>query len=146
MKPELIESTSTDAPYRPSADTAARRQRLYLGAPSLLKEQRLMYYSGLVNEMGTAHESQHNVAIKAALSPIERIRARQEKVRQRALELQQEHGDPVENLANLLGDIGLSDKEWDTLTDEPYQKGGRCCGQGRRPDRSKRPHPRSSSP
>jgi hypothetical protein len=38
-------------------------------------------------------------------SPLDRIRARQPEIHKRALETQQEHGDPVENLANLLGDI-----------------------------------------
>lgn len=54
------------------------------------------------------------------LTGLSRILARQSDIRRRALEIQQEHGDPIQNLAELLGSIPGSQEDWDALVDEPY--------------------------
>jgi hypothetical protein len=51
---------------------------------------------------------------------LSRILARQSDIRRRALEIQQEHGDPIQNLAEMLGNIPGSQEDWDALIDEPY--------------------------
>ena len=49
-----------------------------------------------------------------------RIVARQSDIRRRALKIQQEHGAPIPNLAEMLGNIPGSQEDWDALIDEPY--------------------------
>ena len=51
---------------------------------------------------------------------LSRILARQSEIRRCALEIQQEHGDPIQNLAEMLGNIPGSQEDWDALIDEPY--------------------------
>ena len=51
---------------------------------------------------------------------LSRILARQSDIRRRALEIQQEYGDPIQNLAEMLGNIPGSQEDWDALVDEPY--------------------------
>jgi hypothetical protein len=61
--------------------------------------------------------------IEVGVSPptgLSRILARQSDIRRRALEIQQEHGDPIQNLAEMLGNIPGSQEDWDVLIDEPY--------------------------
>jgi hypothetical protein len=49
-----------------------------------------------------------------------RIVARQSDIRRRALKIQQEQGDPIQNLAEMLGNIPGSQEDWNALVDEPY--------------------------
>ena len=55
---------------------------------------------------------------------IARILARDREIRRRAMEWQQEHGDPIERMAELLddivGDSAHDREEWSALADEPY--------------------------
>lgn len=53
-------------------------------------------------------------------STLSRIRARQPQILHRALEIRREHGDPIQNLAALLGNMPGSQEDWEALIDEPY--------------------------
>lgn len=53
-------------------------------------------------------------------STLSRIRARQPQILRRALEIRQEYGDPIQNLAELLGNMPGSQEDWEALIDEPY--------------------------
>lgn len=53
-------------------------------------------------------------------SALGRIQARQSEVVSRALELQDEYGDPVRGLAELLGSMPGNQEDWQALIDEPY--------------------------
>ena len=53
-------------------------------------------------------------------SALSYIRARQPDVLSRALEIEREYGDPIQNLAQFLGEVPGSQEDWDRLVDEPY--------------------------
>jgi hypothetical protein len=53
-------------------------------------------------------------------STLSRIQARQPQILRRALEIRQEYGDPIQNLAELLGNMPGSQEDWEALIDEPY--------------------------
>jgi len=53
-------------------------------------------------------------------SPLERIRARQPDVLRRAKKFRTLHGDPFDALARILGDLPVTDDEWDRIVEEPY--------------------------
>jgi hypothetical protein len=53
-------------------------------------------------------------------SMLSRILARQPEIRHRAMEVRQKYGDPIQSLAELLGNMPGSQEEWDALIDEPY--------------------------
>lgn len=53
-------------------------------------------------------------------SALSRLRARQPQILRRALEIRQEYGDPIQNLAELLGNMPGSQEDWKALIDEPY--------------------------
>ena len=48
------------------------------------------------------------------------IRMRQPQILRRALEIRREYGDPIQNLADLLGNMLGSQEDWEALIDEPY--------------------------
>lgn len=48
-----------------------------------------------------------------------RIVARQPQILRRALEIRQEHGDPIQNLVELLGNMPGNQEDWEALMDEP---------------------------
>lgn len=49
-----------------------------------------------------------------------RIRSRRPHVRRRALQIQEEYGDPIQNLADTLGSMPGSEQDWDALIDASY--------------------------
>jgi len=53
-------------------------------------------------------------------SPLERIKARQPDVLRRAKEFRALHGDPLDALMRILGDLPVTDDEWDRIVEEPY--------------------------
>jgi hypothetical protein len=53
-------------------------------------------------------------------SALSRIRSRQPYILRHALGVQKEHGDPVQNLAELLGSLPGSQEDWEALVDESY--------------------------
>lgn len=53
-------------------------------------------------------------------SPLERIKARQPDVVRKAGEFRALHGDPFDALARVLGDLPVTDDEWDRIVEEPY--------------------------
>jgi len=53
-------------------------------------------------------------------SPLERIKARQLDALRRAREFRVLHGEPLDALARVLGDLPVTDDEWDRIVEEPY--------------------------
>jgi len=53
-------------------------------------------------------------------SSLERIKARQPDARRRARGFRASHGDPLDALARILGDLPVTDDEWDRIAEEPY--------------------------
>jgi hypothetical protein len=53
-------------------------------------------------------------------STLSRIQARQPQILRRAMEIRQEYGDPIQNLATLLENMPGSQEDWEALIDEPY--------------------------
>jgi len=53
-------------------------------------------------------------------SPLERIKAHQLDALRRAREFRTLHGDPLDALACVLGDLPATDDEWDRMIEEPY--------------------------
>jgi len=58
--------------------------------------------------------------INKGKSPLERIKARQSDALRRAREFRALHGDPLDALAHVLGDLPVTDDEWDRIVEEPY--------------------------
>jgi len=52
--------------------------------------------------------------------PLERIRTRQPNALRKAKEFRTLHGDPLDALARVLGDLLVTDDEWDRIVEEPY--------------------------
>jgi hypothetical protein len=57
---------------------------------------------------------------QAPLTGLSRILARQSYIHQRAQAIQEQHGDPTQNLAEMLGSLPGSQEAWDVLVDAPY--------------------------
>jgi len=53
-------------------------------------------------------------------SPLERIKARQLDALHRARGFRALHGDPLDALVRVLGDLPVTDDEWDRIVEEPY--------------------------
>ena len=60
------------------------------------------------------------VRVNLALSPLERLKARQPDMARRALEYRRQNGDPIENLVRLLTDLVDDPVLWKRVVDEPY--------------------------
>lgn len=85
-----------------------------------LEEFEALYGDAYFEAMGLEKERAVNDE-KLVTTGLARISARQPEIRRRALEIQQEHGDPIQNLAELLGSIPIRDEE-DILIDEPLPR------------------------
>ena len=124
---EPLDSTaipwSTDFPRRlllPGLLQWARQARL-LRAELESLEQRIAMLAEQTESTDTEvtphHLAEFRVGPPTGLS---RILTRQSDIRRRALEIQQEYGDPIQSLAEMLGNIPGSQEDWNALVDEPY--------------------------